>query len=288
MKNKVLDGLKSLLWITLGSGIFALGFAMFLAPHQIGAGGISGLAVVINYYLPFLSVGVISLVVNIPLFIAGHKFVGRKFFWGSLAGMAISSVLIDLFALIPAVEAEPLVGAIFGGLMVGAGCGIVFMQGASTGGVDIIGRLLKYYFRNLSLGKLMLAVDMTIAVITALAFRDINKGLYCAVALYVSSVALDAVVYSFDFSHVAFVVTDYSEDIRDAISEKLDRGCTFLKGEGAYTGQKKDVVYCAIKRRQAAELKELVMEIDPNAFLVLQDAHQVLGEGFERYSKHNL
>lgn len=288
MEKKFLATLKTLFWIMLGSGIFALGFDLFLAPHQIGAGGISGLAVVINYYVPFLSVGVISLVVNIPLFIAGHKFVGRKFFWGSLAGMAISSVLIDLFAVIPSVEVEPLVGAIFGGLMVGAGCGIVFMQGASTGGVDIIGRLLKYYFRNLSLGKLMLVVDLAIAVITALAFRDINKGLYCTIALYVSSIALDGVVYSFDYSHVAVVVTDHSAAIRDAISEKLDRGCTFLKGEGAYTGQKKDVIYCAIKRRQAAELKELVMEIDPGAFLILQDAHQVLGEGFERYSKHNL
>lgn len=288
MKHKVFEFLKILFWIALGSAIFALGFDLFLAPHQIGAGGISGLAVVINYFVPVLSVGVISVVVNVPLFIAGHKFVGRRFFWGSLAGMGISSVLIDVFNLLPSVEVEPLVGAIFGGLMVGAGCGIVFMQGASTGGVDIIGRLLKYYFRNLSLGKLMLVVDLTIAVITALAFRDINKGLYCAVALYVSSVALDGVVYSFDYSHVAIVITDHSEAIRDAISEKLDRGCTFLKGEGAYTGQKKDVIYCAIKRRQAAELKELVMEIDPTAFLILQDAHQVLGEGFERYSKHNL
>ena len=95
-------------------------------------------------------------------------------------------------------------------------------------------------------------------------------------------------VYSFDFSHVALIVTDFSEEIRDAIAEKLDRGCTFLEGEGAYTGQKKKVVYCAIKRRQAAELKELVMEIDPAAFMVLQEAHQVLGEGFERYSKNNL
>jgi uncharacterized membrane-anchored protein YitT (DUF2179 family) len=162
------------------------------------------------------------------------------------------------------------------------------MQGASTGGVDIIARLLKFKFRNLSIGKLTLAVDLIIAVITGIAFRDINKILYCIVALFVSSEALDAVVYRFDYSYVAMIITDQDEAIRDAISQRLDRGCTYLKGEGSYTGQKKNVIYCAVKKQQLAEIQELVMETDPSAFLVLQEAHQVLGEGFERYSKHKL
>lgn len=288
MNKKLSEILKSLFWITVGSAIFALGFDLFLAPNQIGAGGISGLAVVINSLLPSLSVGTLSLIINIPLFLAGYRVVGRRFFWGSLAGMAISSVLIDVFALIPPVNCEVLLGAIFGGLMVGAGCGIVFMRGASTGGVDIIGRLMKCKFQNLSIGKLVMVVDLAIAVITGLVFRDINKALYCTVALYISSIAVDAVVYSFDYSHVAMIVTDKSEEIRDAIARELDRGCTFLKGEGSYTGQKKNVIFCAIKQRQAAELKEIVMEQDPAAFMVLQQAHQVLGEGFDRYSKNQL
>lgn len=288
MKQKLIPLLKSLFWITIGSLVFALGFDMFLVPNQIGAGGISGLAMVVNAFVPALSVGVFSVLVNIPLFLAGYRFVGRKFFWGSLAGMLISSVLIDALADIPLVPTEPLMGAIFGGLLVGAGCGVVFMQGASTGGVDIAARLLKYKLRNLSIGKLVLLVDMSIAVITGIAFRDINKVLYCIVALFVSSEALDAVVYRFDYSYVAMIISNADEGIRDAIDQKLDRGCTYLKGEGAYTGQMKNVIYCAIKRQQVAELKELVMEIDPEAFLVLQEAHQVLGEGFERYSKHRL
>ena len=178
MKQKLIPLLKSLFWITVGSLVFALGFDMFLVPNQIGAGGISGLAMVVNAFVPALSVGVFSVLVNIPLFLAGYRFVGRKFFWGSLAGMLISSVLIDALADIPLVPTEPLMGAIFGGLLVGAGCGVVFMQGASTGGVDIAARLLKYKLRNLSIGKLVLLVDMSIAVITVIAFRDINKVLY--------------------------------------------------------------------------------------------------------------
>ena len=288
MKENIPKILKSLFWIFVGSAIYAVGFDLFLAPNQIGAGGISGLAVVIAYFVPVLSVGVLTLLINIPLFLAGYRFVGRKFFWGSLAGMAISSVLIDVLAPWVSAETEPLVGAIFGGGLVGAGCGVVLMQGASTGGTDIIARLLKYRFKDMSMGKLVMAVDLVIALITGIAFRDLNKVLYCCIALYVSSEAMDAVVYRFDFSLVAVIVTDRSLEIRDAIDQELERGCTFLKGEGAYTGNRKNVVYCAVKRRQAAELKELVMAIDPAAFLVLQEAHQVLGEGFERYSKNKL
>ena len=208
MKQKLIPLLKSLFWITVGSLVFALGFDMFLVPNQIGAGGISGLAMVVNAFVPALSVGAFSVLVNIPLFLAGYRFVGRKFFWGSLAGMLISSVLIDALADIPLVPTEPLMGAIFGGLLVGAGCGVVFMQGASTGGVDIAARLLKYKLRNLSIGKLVLLVDMSIAVITGIAFRDINKVLYCIVALFVSSEALDAVVYRFDYSYVAMIISN--------------------------------------------------------------------------------
>jgi uncharacterized membrane-anchored protein YitT (DUF2179 family) len=275
-------------WILVGSAIFALGFDLFLAPNQIGAGGVSGLAVVIHYYVPALSVGLISVIINIPLFIAGYRYAGGKFFWGSLVGMALSSLLIDVFARFLTFTTEPLLGAIYGGLTVGAGCGLVFMRGASTGGVDIAARLLKYKLPNFSIGKLTMGVDLGIAVITALAFRDMNKALYCIVALYVSSLALDAVVYSFDYSHVAIIVSDHSQEIRNAIAKELDRGCTYLKGEGAYTGQSKNVIFCAIKRRQAAELKKVVMDQDPEAFMVLQEAHQVLGEGFERYSRHTL
>ena len=288
MKTKLLPELKRIFWIAAGSAIFALGFDLFLMPHQFGAGGVSGLAVVIHALIPLASVGVISLIVNIPLFIAGYRVVGRKFFVGSLAGMLISSVLIDVFAYLPAVKTEPLLGAIFGGLLVGGGCGIVLMQGASTGGVDIAARLMKYKFRELPIGKLMLMVDMCIAIITGIAFRDLNKVLYCIVALFVSSEATDAVVYRLDYSYVAMIISNYDEQIRDAIDQKLERGCTYLKGEGSYTHQEKNVIYCAIKRPQIAELKEIVMGIDANAFLVLQEAHQVLGEGFERYSKHRL
>ena len=288
MKTKVWTGIKRFLWIIAGCVIFALGFDVFLLPHQFGAGGVSGLAVIINAFLPFLSVGMISLIVNIPLFIAGYRSIGRRFFWGSLAGMLLSSILIDAFSFLPKLQTEPLLGAIFGGLLVGGGCGIVFMQGASTGGVDIAARLMKRRLQELPIGKVILMVDMCIAVFTGIAFRDLSKILYCIVALFVCSEATDAIVYRLDYSYSALIITDFDEAVRDGIDEKLERGCTILKGEGSYTHQEKNVIFCAVKRQQIAELKELVIGIDPNAFLVVQEAHQVLGEGFERYSRNRL
>ena len=288
MNKTIPEQMKNLVMICAGAAVFALGFDLFLQPHQFGAGGVSGLALVVNAFLPWLSVGLFSLLLNIPLFLAGYKVVGRRFFWGSLLGMTASSVLLDLFARLPSVETEPLLGAIFGGLLVGAGVGIVFMAGASTGGGDIAARLLKRPFPDISIGKLMLAVDLCIAVITGIVFRDVTKALYCIVALYVSSVAMDAVVYKFDYSCVAVIVSEREAEIRDAIDRQLERGCTFLHGEGAYTGDPKKVIFCAIRRRQVAELQALVMETDPAAFLVLQEAHQVLGEGFDRYSQNAL
>ena len=288
MKKKVWTGIKRFLWIIVGCVIFALGFDIFLLPHQFGAGGVSGLAVIINAFVPFLSVGMISLIVNIPLFIAGYRSIGRRFFWGSLAGMLLSSILIDAFSFLPKLQTEPLLGAIFGGLLVGGGCGIVFMQGASTGGVDIAARLMKRRMQELPIGKVILMVDMCIAVLTGIAFRDLSKVLYCIVALFVCSEATDAIVYRLDYSYSALIITDFDEAVRDAIDEKLERGCTILKGEGSYTHQEKNVIFCAVKRQQIAELKELVIGIDPNAFLVVQEAHQVLGEGFERYSRNRL
>lgn len=274
--------------IVVGSAVFALGFDLFLEPNQITAGGVSGVSLVIVELSGMGSVGLYTALINIPMFLAGYRRLGKKFFFGSLLGMLVSSLLLDVMALLPVPETEPLVGALFGGLLVGGGLGLVFIRGASTGGTDILARLLRTKFRDMSMGRLMMVIDLVISVLTGIVFRDINKTLYSAVALYVSSIALDSVVYGFDYSRVAMIVSDEHQAIADAITKQLDRGVTFLYGEGAYTGQQKRVILCAVKKQQLAELKELVTDIDPEAFIILQEAHQVLGDGFARYDKDGL
>lgn len=287
MKN----GVKTAIWcgrITLGCAIFALGFNLFLGPNDLNAGGVSGLAMILVHLLGMGSVGTVTMVMNLPLFALGGMKIGKKFFWGSLVGMIASSVLLDVFALIPAPAVEPLVAALYGGVLCGFGLGIVFSTGASTGGSDIVVRLLKMKYQNVPIGTINMVFDLTVATLTGLVFRDISRALYSGVAIYLTGQVIDAVVYRFDYSKVALIISGEHEQIARQIGEKLDRGATFLRGQGTYSGNETKVVLTVVKKQQVAELKKLVVDLDPDAFIVVQEAHQVLGEGFSRYSKDAL
>lgn len=270
--------------IALGSATFALGFDLFLEPNAVNVGGMTGLAMVIRKVIGMGSVGLISALLNVPLFLLGYRYLGRKFFIGSLLGTLFSALFLELFTLLPIPETEPLLGALYGGLFSGVGLGLVFLAGASTGGTDIIVRFLKRKFPDLRLGKLMLALDVAIALLTGFVFHDINKTLYSIITLYVCSVSLDGVLYGLDYSTVAMIISDHFEQIAQSIDRQLDRGVTYLDGRGFYSQQDKTVLLCAVRKRQVGQLKELVSTIDPNAFMILQEAHQVLGEGFKGYS----
>ena len=275
-------------WTVLGSTIFALGFSLFLMPHDMNAGGISGLAQVVVEILGVGSVGTLSILINLPLFILGGIKIGKRFFVGSLMGMLLSSVLIDLFAMIPPVDMEPLLCVLYGGAVCGLGLGVVFISGTSTGGSDILVRLLKLKYRNVPIGQIALYFDLVVVTLTGLVFRDVSKALYTGIAVFVTSQVVDAVVYRFDYSTVALIISREYEAIAQAIGKELDRGATFLHGEGTYSHSQTKVVLTAVKKQQLAELKEIVIHIDPNAFIILQEAHQVLGDGFSRYSKESL
>lgn len=278
-------------WIletVVGSTIFALGFALFLQPNDMSPGGISGLAMVAVKLLGFGSVGTLTILINLPLFILGGLKIGKRFFWGSLLGMLLSSILIDALALLNLSSTEPLIGALYGGLVCGLGLGIVFVCGTSTGGSDILARLLKLRYRNVPIGQLTMSFDATVVILTGIVFQDINKALYTGVTVFICGKIIDAVVYRFDYSNVALIITKEYEAVAIAIGTKLDRGATFLHGEGSYSHEDTKVVLAAVKKRQVTELKELVTEIDPSAFIIVQEAHQVLGDGFSRYSKQSL
>ncbi|MGM9553848.1 MAG: YitT family protein [Faecousia sp.] len=291
MKQTKREMLRNSLMIFFGSTLFALGFDLFLEPSGINCGGVSGIAMLVVYATQskWLTVGILSAMINIPLFFFGYRQIGKYFFFGSMFGMLISSVGFDLFAkLLPIVQMDPLVAAIFGGVAVGAGLGVVFLAGASTGGTDIVARLLKLKFRNFPIGKIMLCMDLMIAVATGIVYRQFTNTLYSIVTLYLSSVVLDKVVYGFDYAKVALIISDKYEEIATAIDGKLDRGVTLLQGQGFYKRSDKYVLLSAVKKKQLAQLKELVMGIDPEAFIILQDAQQVLGDGFKRYDRFEL
>lgn len=272
----------------LGCALFGLGFNLFLEPNGLNAGGISGLSMILVHLTGLGTVGTITAILNLPLFAIGGLKIGKSFFLGSLLGMALCSVSIDLFAMLPRPETEPLLSALYGGVICGVGLGAVFASGFTTGGSDIIVRLLKRKWPNMSIGIINTCFDLGVTVFTGLVYWDISRALYSGLAIFVTGQVMDAVIYRFDYSKVALIISKEYEKITKEISEKLGRGATFLQGQGSYSGEDMKVILTAVKRQQLAELKELVSEIDPNAFIIVQEAHQVLGDGFSRYSKDAL
>ena len=284
--------MRSYGWIfttILGGVVFALGFDLFLMPHDLNAGGVTGLAMVIGHVLDLEHfVGTITILINLPLFLLGGMKIGKRFFWGSLLGLVSSSVAIDLIAYIPVPQTDTLLAIVYGGLLCGVGIGLVFAAGTSTGGSDIVVRLLKLRFRNVPIGQISMILDLSVAALTGLVFGNITNMLYTGIAVVVATKVMDVVIYRFDYSKVVLIITREYEKVSAVISDKLGRGATYLHGQGTYTGENTKVVLTAIKRQQLAELKDAVTHIDPNAFIIVQEAHQVLGDGFARHSKDSL
>ena len=282
---------KEWMWIPatiMGSALFSLGFSLFLQPNEINSGGISGLAMVIVEVTGVGSVGTLTILINLPLFILGAKKIGSRFFFGSLLGMLLSSVLIDAFALIPFFVPDPMIATLYGGVLCGIGVGVVFAAGTSTGGSDILIRLLKLKYRNVPIGQISMTFDVIVVLLTGIVFRDVSRALYSGLAAFICGKAVDLVVYRFDYSKVALIVTEQYDQIAQAIGDKLERGATFLDGEGSYSHKSTKVVLAVVKKRQLSELKELIMGIDPAAFVIVLEAHQVLGDGFKKYSRNSL
>ena len=194
-RKELLRQLKNALLIALGCALFSLGFDLFLQPNQINVGGVSGIGQLLTHLTGFGSVALWSVLINVPLFLVSIRGVGKKFFVGSLCGMLLSNLFLSLFERIPAPVTEPLLATLYGGLLTGLGLGLVFVAGASTGGVDIVARLLRPSFPNFPIGRIMLAIDIVTVTLTGVVFGDINKALYSAVTLYVCSIVLDGVVY---------------------------------------------------------------------------------------------
>lgn len=290
--KKLWDKIGWIIMTVAGSVLFGAGYAIFLGPNGLNAGGISGLAAVIvelvnkDGTIPFLTVGTLTVVINLPLFAIGGLRIGKRFFWGSLLGMALSSAVMDYLNL--AIQVEPLLAAIYGACMAGIGVGIVFVAGASTGGADIVVRLVKLKAKNMNIGQIAISFDAIVILLTGLVFGDISNALYTGISVFLVGKLMDMVVYGFDNSKVAMIISPEYEKIADVLTDKLGRGATYLYSQGTYSKQDSKVVLVAVYPKQIAELKELVVEIDPNAFIILQEAHQVLGDGFIKHTKDSL
>ena len=280
---------RDYVWIFLGSVLYAVSFDWFYVPNQLGFGGLTALGMILNHLSPAIPIGTVVLVLNIPLFLLGWKFLGWRTLVSSLFAITATSLLVDLIAaLYTFPPMDPMLAAIFGGVTLGVSLGMIFSKGATTGGTDLIARLLKLPFAWLPMGKLLLVVDLSMLLAVSITFRSLESAMYGIIALYISTMVMDGMLYGMDKSKVAYIVTARPRPMAEEIDKQLDRGTTFLHGEGSFSGEDRLVLMCAFKQRQIVPLKALVHEMDPDAFIIVCDAHEVLGQGFRRYQKNDI
>lgn len=266
--------------VVLGSALFAAGFQFFLYPNSIIVGGVSGIAMIINF-LTGLPVGIMTIVLNIPLFIIAWKHFGGKFIISSLVGMMLSSLLVDIMATLDySPTGDMLLACLIGGAIKGFGLGIIYYAGATTGGTDIIAKFVRLRFPYINFGTIVLLTDAVIIIAFAMIFDRVEAAMYAVIAMFVVSKVIDLVLYGIDNSSVCYIISENSEQLVKDITDKLHRGVTILSGEGAYSHRDKQVLLCVIKRTQIADIRKIIKNIDENAFFIVSDAKNVFGKGF--------
>ena len=288
MKNKAVSLLISYLIVTVGCIIYSITFDWFYVPNGIAYGGLTGLGQIIHQVFPKVGIGIVVLLMNIPLFAAGWARLGGHMLISSLYATALTSVLIDLFdSMMTFPETEPLLASLYGGVFLGISLGLIFREGATTGGTDIGARLLKCRFSWVPTGQLLMILDLAVICAVALAFGNLDSALYGVVALAVSTIVMDKVLYGLDNTKVAYVITGKPESVGKAIMDEMDRGLTVLHGMGGYSREDKDILLVAFPERQIAMLKRIIKGIDPTAFVIVCQASEVLGDGFRKNEEQN-
>jgi len=265
------------LLIILGSLLTALSFNFFFIPNQIAPGGLSGIATVLYHIFGF-PVGITTLVLNVPLFIAGIRQLGGHFGIRTLLATILLSVFIDIIK-VPALTSDSLLASIYGGFLMGLGLGIIFRMNATTGGTDLFAKIIHKYFPSISVAWVLFAVDFVV-VLAASVLLGPSRGLYAIVALALGAKIIDLVQEGLNTAKAFFIISDGAEAISQRIIEEMERGVTMLEGRGAYTGNEKNVILCVVRRTQITQLKGLINEIDPAAFVLVADVREVMGEGF--------
>lgn len=274
--------LMDLLYFMAGSVLFATAVNSFTAPNRIAPGGITGLSTVLNY-LFHTPIGTMIFLINIPIFIWAVIELGYKVVVKTIVATFISSAVIDLLGgVLPAYRGDQMLAALFGGVLEGTGLSLFFIRGGTTGGTDMIARLLGRRFRHISMGKLMLGVDAVIVVISALAYRRVESALYSFIMIFVSTRLIDTILYGTDIGtgKVLFIISGKNQEIAQRILTDLRRGVTSLKSRGVYSGRDGEVLLCAVRRDEVYRLNDLVRSVDKNAFVIVGDAGEISGEGF--------
>lgn len=272
------------LLIDLIAGIaFGISVNVFTAPNHIAPGGVTGFATLMNYIFG-VPIGLMSFCINVPLLLIGVRVLGKEFFFRTLKSVVIINFSVDV--IVPMMvqgyvyTGEKIMAGLMGGVLMGVCVGSVLQRGSTSGGLDIVGRVVRKKMPQFSIGKIMFAGDFTILVVSMLVYKNIESGLNGLICIFVSSKVVDYLLYGMEKGMMLYVISDKAEEIAKEIMSSIVRGATMIQAEGAYSRDPKKVVLCAIKEHQYPEVKRLIKQIDPNAFLMVNDAHDILGSGF--------
>lgn len=274
--------LKSFIYTILGTAITAFAVSTLLTPNKIVCGGVSGVSTIL-YQTLNIAPGLTYATINIVLLIVGIKILGKEFTIKTLFGSGILSVFVQLFSYLPPITDNVFLAAFFGGTLYGLGIGIAFASGASTGGTDILSRIIQYFLPQFPIGKLLLAVDGVVITASLLVFKDTELVLFGVFALFFSTFCVDWLIRKLNISKIAFVITDKGEEISKYLVSTSPRGVTIIKAIGAYSSENKKVLFCALKENEVPVFQKKIINIDSEAFIVYSESSQIMGNGFHIY-----
>ena len=276
-------GLKNYSLILVGAFILAAGFVLFITPYKIVPGGVYGISIVLHYLLG-TPVGLMALAFDIPLTIIGIKVLGPRFGIKTVVGFVFTALFVDgltyFYGTEPLVEGDALLSSIFGGLFIGVGLGLIFKSRATSGGTDIVAMMISKYTK-MPVGRLLIMVDSVIVLVGLAAFQDWKIPLYSLIVIFIAGKVLDTILEGIDYDKVLFIISDKTDEIREKIIVDLNRSGTILKGEGLYNQKDRSVVFTVVNRRETVMLQDYINSIDPNAFVTVMNANEILGNGFK-------
>lgn len=281
MQKLILDGL----FYAAGTLLYAVAVNVFVDPANLVPGGLTGIGLVLQYLFDF-PVGMAMIALNIPLFLIGWRALGRSFFWRTAVCTLLVSVFIDLTApFLPAYNGDDrLLAALFGGLLSGAGLGLIYLRDATSGGTEIVARLLEIRFPSIPIGRLLMLVDAVVILIGAFVHKDVDGVMYAAITVAVTAVIIDRMLAGMDAGKALMIQTNHPQEVTAAIFEKLDRGVTKLEAKGGYSGEERPILLCAVRNAEFHELQQVVAHCDPEAFVIVLRADWVYGNGFRMLS----
>ena len=289
MKNsKAFKFARKYLLITVATVIYAIGVSLFLDPNGIVPGGFTGIAMIIGHFIPALGTGTIVLILNIPLIIFALFVFGFKFLAPTIYAVAVSSVLIDVFEKIGPVTENLMLASLAGGFTMAVSLEIILREGATTGGTDVVVKLLSRKIKNLSAGKLFIITDGIVVALSAIVFKNIEIALYAVICIIVYSTVIDMILYGRDEAKIIYIISDKYDAITNRLLKELDAGATFLEGVGAYSGTQKKVVLCVVKKRMAAKALKIIKSEDETSFAIVTTANEVFGEGYKLHGEQHL